>query len=66
MYTFGTIWDFLAHKVYNNYGGRVDWDEGCFYCPNCGEPIYFEDWDETDLLNGNDEGMCPICEAIIE
>ena len=29
-----------------------------FTCPTCGEPIYFEDWDDGDTENWL---RCPIC-----
>lgn len=29
-----------------------------FYCPTCGEPIYFEDWDNRETGNWL---RCPIC-----
>ena len=29
-----------------------------FVCPNCGDPIYYEDWSSTDTENWH---VCPIC-----
>ena len=29
-----------------------------FTCPTCGEPIYFEDWNDEDMENWL---RCPIC-----
>lgn len=31
-------------------------DDRFFICPECGEPILEEDWDEADLSH------CPVCE----
>lgn len=36
-----------------------------FACPECGEPILYEDWDLADFIDGN-EFTCPICEEILE
>lgn len=40
------------------YGVQYDRDEEFFICPECGEPIYFEDWDSV----GENWKTCPICE----
>lgn len=39
------------------YGIDVNLSEGFFICPECGEPLYCEDWNEHD-----DWTTCPICE----
>lgn len=47
----------LAAKVYScpvNYG------EGFFICPECGEPIYSCDWQDHDF------NTCPVCEFEME
>lgn len=36
----------------------VDFDEKFFICPECGEPVYADDWEDTDF----DGVKCPICE----
>ena len=59
-------WDYIANLVEVNYGSQVDWEERFFVCPNCGEPIYECDWADIDLINGNDDYICPVCEEIIE
>ena len=40
------------------YGIQYDRDEEFFICPECGEPIYFEDWDGV----GENWETCPICD----
>ena len=62
----GKTWEKIAHLVSVNYGMQVDWEEGFFICPECGEPIYDDDWDASDLSDGLGNFMCPVCEAIID
>ena len=59
-------WERMAHLIEMNYGGYVDWDEGFFTCPECGEPIYQDDWENYDLIDGEENFICPICESVIE
>lgn len=49
-------WEQLASRLEKEYGIQVDWEERFFICPECGEPIYEEDWIEEEL------SKCPICE----
>ena len=49
-------WERIALHCQDEYGIFVDWEEGFFICPECGEPIYECDW-EDDELSG-----CPVCE----
>lgn len=49
-------WYALARIVESEYGGYVDWDECFFLCPECGEPIYKEDYPFID------DECCPVCE----
>ena len=51
--------DWTAAAVYceETYGVYANWNEGFFICPECGEPIYQEDW------RGHDFSICPICEV---
>lgn len=38
-------------------GVEVNWEEKFFICPECSEPIYESDW-----IDCNAWGKCPICE----
>ena len=60
------VWEKVAHLVEANYGGYVDWKERFFLCPECGEPVYECDWADSDLVNGDEDFMCPVCESIID
>lgn len=53
-----TQWERNAHIVEDVYGGYVDWEEGFYECPECGEIIYGSDWSHSELANY----LCPICE----
>ena len=55
-----------AEYCYEYYGVNLYLDENGliegFECPNCGEPVYFDDWrDSSDTDNWL---MCPVCEEI--
>ena len=39
------------------YGSFVNLEDGFYLCPECGEPIYNEDWTDEELK----ESICPIC-----
>jgi hypothetical protein len=61
------VWDYLANEVEDTYGGFVDRDEGFFNCPECGEPIYDCDWNDSDFALGRSYRgrlrlYCPVCE----
>lgn len=58
-------WLELAQICYVNYGVHVDWDERFFECPECGEPIYEEDWEPSDFSWGYGKFVCPICEGLL-
>lgn len=49
-------WSETAKFVEKVYGSYVDWEEGFFDCPECGEPIYASDWEDMDFER------CPICD----
>ena len=48
-------WEKVAWHCEEEYGTHTDWDEEFFICPECGEPIYKDDWDEDELR------VCPVC-----
>lgn len=48
-------WNEVAKVVENDFGTQVDWEERFFVCPECGEPLYTEDWPEYNW------DTCPIC-----
>lgn len=53
-----TQWERNAIEARDTYGAHVDWEERFYECPECGEPIYEDDWSERELR----EFLCPICE----
>ena len=38
-------------------GAFVNREEEFYICPECGEPVYADDWSEAELS----EELCPIC-----
>lgn len=52
------MWEKNAKEIEEVYGDYVDWEEKFYICPECGEPVYKCDWDESDLSRF----LCPICE----
>ena len=52
------MWEKNAKEIEEVYGEFVDWEEKFYICPECGEPVYKCDWDESDLSRF----LCPICE----
>ena len=38
-------------------------DDPWFECPDCEEPVYFDDWEDDEEL---ETGHCPICGCILE
>ena len=51
-------WETTAKLVYETYNAFVDWEERFFVCPECGEPIYEDDWNDYDY--GWEQ--CPVCD----
>lgn len=51
-------WEWNANTVREIYGCYVDYEERFYNCPDCGEPVYEEDWLEEVMA----EFICPICE----
>ena len=54
------VFALLAAMVLALTGCFVDYEEGFFICPECGEPIYACDW------QGHDFSTCPVCEFEME
>lgn len=48
-------WEKAAKICKKKYGVFVSSD-GWFECPECGEPILKEDWEDENLIH------CPVCE----
>jgi hypothetical protein len=63
---FEEIWNRMAEHVEWDYGCQVDWEEKFFICPDCGEPVYCDDWDWHDFLDDGNNDCCPICGFVIE
>lgn len=61
-------WEEIAEKVAEDFGVMVDDEDRFFICPECGEPIYEDDWKESDCLGADGEAWyCPICgELLVE
>ena len=51
-----------ASQVALSYGGYVNYVEGFYLCPECGEPVYNDDWDDIAFH----DFICPICEFFEE
>ena len=58
-------WYDIARECSEDYGSQVDYEEGFFVCPECGEPIYECDWSESELRNEDGEYICPVCEEVL-
>lgn len=54
-------WNDAAAYCEDNFGAFVDTNEGFFICPECGEPIYENDWPEHPAWYA-----CPVCETCWE
>ena len=55
-------WLVNASQVALSYGGYVNYVEGFYLCPECGEPVYNDDWDDIAFH----DFICPICEFFEE
>lgn len=51
-------WEKNATYANDTYGAYVNWEDRFYECPECGEPVYEDDWSERELK----EFLCPICE----
>lgn len=43
-------WEEIAEKVAEDFGVMVDYEDRFFVCPECGEPIYEDDWKESGAI----------------
>ena len=59
-------WLQIAHLIEVNYDSLIDWNDKFFYCPKCHEPVYEDEWASFDLIDGNNNFICPICGSMIE
>lgn len=50
-------WESQAVLAESIFGVYVDWNERFYICPECGEPVYDNDWTEEELSSV----FCPIC-----
>ena len=48
-------WRFAAEYCEREYGVYVNWDEVFFICPECGEPLFKEDYGDHCWV------VCPVC-----
>ena len=48
-------WLVVATYCEEEYGMPLNTKEGYFVCPECGEPLFIEDWPKHDWE------ICPIC-----
>lgn len=61
-----TLWERIAFRL--THDTIIDWEERFFVCPECGEPIYEDDWRESDYTLGrtfDGNYYCPVCEVEI-
>lgn len=59
------IWKKIANYVEETYGVQVDYTEGFFICPECGEPIYDCDWGGGEYEFDGETAVCPVCAGVI-
>ncbi len=57
------MWKTVASIVQSQYGD-VNFEEGYFICPECDEPIFNQDWEDSDMLEAG-AYVCPVCGAIL-
>lgn len=55
-------WEDAAKYCVRTFGVYIDYEERFFICPECGEPIYEEDWEDNHFH----WYMCPVCEICWE
>ena len=49
-------------EFYGEQWGGEAGDDPCFYCPECEEPIYKEDFPKIEI-GKNGRPVCPVCET---
>lgn len=52
------MWRIAATTAEEIFGAFVNYEERFFICPECGEPIYEEDWEDEFF----EDCICPVCE----
>jgi hypothetical protein len=58
-------WQRAKATILELYGEQWDGEVGddpCFYCPECEEPIYKEDFPKIEI-GENGRPVCPVCET---
>ena len=58
-------WQRAKAIIIELYGEQWDGEVGddpCFYCPECEEPIYKEDFPKIEI-GENGRPVCPVCET---
>lgn len=60
----------FAALLNDDYAAPLEYDEEtgdlvAVHCPECGEPIYFEDW-YNDLEATQNWTACPVCETAFD
>ena len=51
----------IAKFCQKTYGVPYYGQDRCFICPECGEPLYEEDYNDEDFIL-EDKFGCPICD----
>lgn len=52
-------WGEVAQYMLEQYD--TFWEDDFYVCPECGEPIYREDYPEIEITDDG-EFICPVCE----
>ena len=65
------VFERIARYCEKTFGVQYDRDEEFFICPECGEPIYKDDWRDSDFLavgsfsKFKNKFYCPVCENFL-
>lgn len=57
-----SYWRENAKLIEQVFGDFVNWEEEFYICPECGEPIYNDDWSNGYMA----QFVCPVCELTEE